>query len=1376
MYRAWASTRTQRYVRQERPLAPAVATNAALLSVPTAINLARGQPLADDGTNLGLVRHFAGDHGSLDYALAGAVGTAEVVAAAAIAASLPPLPRALALQPPHRMPKPYNISPAVADALRPATAALGDWVAETMGGVSSAALLRVGAGAAIGALACATGLPITLAAAASGLRVQHAPARMWDCHAEAAELRSLAFPAREPATSVTHTHGGLAANRDWFYRFATAVATHLQRQKYDIQPAYRSMREAGTSYIRVPLSQKDPPVYHYSQPPPRPLYMDVDVGYYLTGTNDMTSGYAALLGSGAPVVAWAISSLNVPFQSSECRVVYVGPDRPGTIRMSITGSSAASTYEHEFFDLNTDIIQTTAFGQTTLSKVSARRLGPDDPHLAYVMVPEKHQRATEAPLGNTLTRFQPSWIGNVSATVELRPVHGVAGLIPVVRLTPAGCVDSYFCAETTWRSAMERVSAFKAQVSPTTAKAISDSASLTATLIAAAIIVVDPDSRIDVRGPNAQLCQASRDVIRIVCTALYGTDLLQPELERGYAPYVTDATVLGVAKATTLANAGIGQMLGGGMYPLHCTGNSQVCVQTRIVNVSNGNPGPPDVMRLAEELSGLICDDVGLPDDPALLTIQEVLELQNKPQQVARFLQAQHELHDCLLDTYFDPEVRAFQKNEAYAGCGDPRNISTLSAPIVTVYSTFTIAIARRLKKTKWYAFGMTPTELSTAISQRLSTQVTGAYGKSWCHEADFSRYDGHISHALNEATRWVFRALLKDLNVVGNDYSVFDALIRAHANCRASQGPVKYNTGHSRLSGSPETSLANSVANVFISYCTLRSLGCGPLEAYENLGFYGGDDSLVPVPDKFMSSPTKFAEAFDKTAKAFGMVTVSTICPNTSVTFLGRYHVAASREGPWTSIADVPRQLRKLDIKCSNLAPHEAALAKAAGLACTDASTPVLREWARTVALHAQTHGYTVTADEAVATSGYAQMSTVAATFKCHTVVTAALILERLDAAPEPSDSVVTLVNELLNGELDKFINHARDCLYSGSPAVMGGEDMPKHALYYYTQLGSTITPPKYCKISSAKLECPVPLELSMSDGTTLSMVTSARVTNCVARGVGRIVDVFGGPGAFAAIASLQTHVTSYVLSCDASHNRRLVTAVGNLQNHSGVIVQDGPASAHAADLTASITAHTGAHLFYYDAPWNMPEHVDATVDAFLETFRATHRVALGTKGDLRCGFNLPRATASYLISRLSDVAEEVQGPPSREDDCVDPANQHYAVNVLTHASRSLTEQNVVLLGSPAKASLDYACSRGMVWNGVKYTRDGFRLEPLRAVDATTANVLETGTHDGEPIPGSRRPAPLPGVPRHGTGFGLKKARPGPPPPRTKSKPFAKK
>jgi hypothetical protein len=173
----------------------------------------------------------------------------------------------------------------------------------------------------------------------------------------------------------------------------------------------------------------------------------------------------------------------------------------------------------------------------------------------------------------------------------------------------------------------------------------------------------------------------------------------------------------------------------------------------------------------------------------------------------------------------------------------------------------------------------------------------------------------------------------------------------------------VTYNSGYSRASGAPDTSLGNTLDNALVAYLVLRETGLAPKEAWEQLGLYGGDDGLTPGDS---------IGVYTRVTKQLGLSIKSEVIKRSEpVPFLGRiFH--GHWDMPTDSMCDVGRQLKKLHFTTapSSVPDWVVLYRKAVGLKLTDSGTPVLGAWASAVirccaARKLSTEGFVMNQDE---------------------------------------------------------------------------------------------------------------------------------------------------------------------------------------------------------------------------------------------------------------------------------------------------------------------------------------------------------------------------------------------------------------------------
>lgn len=286
--------------------------------------------------------------------------------------------------------------------------------------------------------------------------------------------------------------------------------------------------------------------------------------------------------------------------------------------------------------------------------------------------------------------------------------------------------------------------------------------------------------------------------------------------------------------------------------------------------------------------------------------------------------------------------VRNFQKAETYASPKAARAISTVPYDHQIALSQYTLSMKQTLIQHPSFGPGKTPAQLTEQI-MNMKTPLSAR---------DFSNFDGTVSHLLNKvveviALRWVHP----------DHAQQFLRLLRREHNApgRTVYG-VRYNTGQTRITGSPDTADHNTLCNMFVSYATLRVAGETAQAAQTHLGLYYGDDSIEPLLPQ---------EAHSKVISDLQLISKDIIVNDGDpIPFLGRLF----RHG--TSICDPLRAMSKIHLTMSSYPKYQALANKAAGYYATDRLTPIIGAWTRRALELAQEMGVspdeqTMTPDE---------------------------------------------------------------------------------------------------------------------------------------------------------------------------------------------------------------------------------------------------------------------------------------------------------------------------------------------------------------------------------------------------------------------------
>lgn len=351
--------------------------------------------------------------------------------------------------------------------------------------------------------------------------------------------------------------------------------------------------------------------------------------------------------------------------------------------------------------------------------------------------------------------------------------------------------------------------------------------------------------------------------------------------------------------------------------------NEKMAVKARVTDVASNAESTPFMSRCMDEFLELM---IPVPHQMEPVQPEEVYANQNKPSQRSILDQAAH--------AWWMPRIiKSFMKAESYNEPKEPRIISQINGCDKLEYSSFLYTLAEFMKKLPWYAFGKTPKEIAEKIAD-----ICGN-AKSHIDTSDLSRQDGRISPAMREFER---KLLLRGFNKAHARKIV--ELHSAQYNLRATTSKgVKYETKYSRASGSSETSNFNTAVTAFLCYYALRldtetSKGLSAQDAWDALGFYGGDDAVNADMD-----PVRLARA----ARAVGQVIKSNVIHRGSagVNFLARYYSPLVWEGAPDSCCDFKRQMIKFHttVNITGYTPAQKLVEKCRAYYLTDSNTPFI-------------------------------------------------------------------------------------------------------------------------------------------------------------------------------------------------------------------------------------------------------------------------------------------------------------------------------------------------------------------------------------------------------------------------------------------------
>jgi hypothetical protein len=305
-----------------------------------------------------------------------------------------------------------------------------------------------------------------------------------------------------------------------------------------------------------------------------------------------------------------------------------------------------------------------------------------------------------------------------------------------------------------------------------------------------------------------------------------------------------------------------------------------------------------------------------------------VFENQNRPSQRVILDQA------CNLSVSAEVKpLKTFIKAEAYQACNDPRIITTFPGVQKYGYSKFIYALAVLTTDWKWYCFGKSNLDVANRVALICETSDVVL-------STDFSRMDGRISHIL--------RTLELQILLTAFHTSYKDELTKLYATQHSQRAftrlGVKYDQGDARGSGGPDTAMMNTIVNAFLAYCTLRRTNLinsvhSPLEAWDALGIYGGDDGLTAdvQPKVYIDMCLSFGQVLEVEEYPRG---------SSGVNFLSREYGPYVWHGDNNSMCDVRRQLSKLHVTASlpaNITPLRKLGEKCKAFYLSDKNTPII-------------------------------------------------------------------------------------------------------------------------------------------------------------------------------------------------------------------------------------------------------------------------------------------------------------------------------------------------------------------------------------------------------------------------------------------------
>jgi len=363
----------------------------------------------------------------------------------------------------------------------------------------------------------------------------------------------------------------------------------------------------------------------------------------------------------------------------------------------------------------------------------------------------------------------------------------------------------------------------------------------------------------------------------------------------------------------------------GAFAPDMCDANDERSIKTRINDVRDNTQLSKFLIDIVDEFVELFVDGNTMSLTP--VELDEVYERQNSPQQRRILAESDNfEKQDRL--------VKSFMKREAYANVTDPRNISTINGADKRDYSTYMYALGDYIKRFEWYAFGKTPLEIASRVADIATASKIGIT------ETDFSRMDGRVGEVLRHLEKTLIMKLFGK-----RFHNELLELMRGQTNLRGvTRHGIKYDSGLSRLSGSPETSVFNTIANAFVAFLTFRKTKVqnryvNKFEAWNRLGIYGGDDGLTADVDDglYATAAAMVGQHLTSETKHRGA---------SGVKFLARLYGPEVWFGDMNSTCDIPRTLSKFHTTVAlpkSVSDEEKLVDKAYALSLTDSNTPIV-------------------------------------------------------------------------------------------------------------------------------------------------------------------------------------------------------------------------------------------------------------------------------------------------------------------------------------------------------------------------------------------------------------------------------------------------
>jgi len=364
--------------------------------------------------------------------------------------------------------------------------------------------------------------------------------------------------------------------------------------------------------------------------------------------------------------------------------------------------------------------------------------------------------------------------------------------------------------------------------------------------------------------------------------------------------------------------------------PSQCKANDEFAVTERVIKLRNDTKPTPFEERLDDEFLGFLIPERGVlvPCD-----IDEVYRRQDRPSQ--RVL-----LEEAAVTGDPNRLIKSFLKKEAYQDPKPPRVISTINPLDKLEYSQYTYPFADFISSAPWFAFKHVPIEIAEMIGDIAINSQNGV-------NSDINRMDGSVNEYCREFEK---KAMLRAF-IRTHHNKICELLRSQYTQLGVTAFGVWYETFWSRLSGSPETGVFNTMLNARGAYGALRRTKVRgayltPKQCYDKLGLYGGDDGFTGNVDPKAYVASYAAMGFEVKAELIKRGEMG-------VKFLSRQYGPDIWTGDINSCCDLPRALSKFHATVGTsikVTPIDKLIEKSRAYALTDWNTPVMGDLVRRV------------------------------------------------------------------------------------------------------------------------------------------------------------------------------------------------------------------------------------------------------------------------------------------------------------------------------------------------------------------------------------------------------------------------------------------